>query len=259
MQPGKGIPQRIAAFVKRIIVKEKQTVLSDQNIKQLEDKIEYVFNDKQIITQALKHRSYLAITNENRLHSNERLELLGDAVLGLVVTEHLFKRFPDKEEGGLTAIKSLIVSRKILARVANNSLFLGRFLLLNDAEEKSGGRKRPSIVADALESLIGAIYLDGGLRQAIDFINRYILNDLTTILSEERNRNFKSMLLEYSQSKSYGLPAYHVMREEGPDHNKVFTIQVKVNDQVLGKGSGNSKKYAEQMAAKNALRKLALI
>ena len=157
MQPGKRIHQSIAAFVQRIFVSHRKAVISERFIQELEEKIDYVFKDKQLITQALKHRSYLAITNEIRLHSNERLELLGDAVLGLVVTEHLYKQFPEKEEGGLTAMKSLIVSRKILARIANNSLYLGKYLLLNEAEEKSGGRKRPSIVADALESVIGTV------------------------------------------------------------------------------------------------------
>ncbi len=259
MQPGNQTQGRIFKFLHRVLRKTNKVVVDESSIKALETNIHYSFSNKQLITQALKHRSYLAVTNESRLHSNERLELLGDAVLGLVVTEHLYKKFPEKEEGDLTAIKSLVVSRKILARMANTSLHLGQYLLLNDAEEKSGGRKRPSIVADALEAVIGAIYLDGGLQAAIQFIQQFILNELSTIITEERNKNFKSMLLEYSQSKSYGLPVYFVTREEGPDHNKVFTIQVKVNDQVLGVGTGNSKKFAEQMAAKNALKKLALI
>lgn len=260
MQPGKKKQKKIIiTLLRKLFNFNKNNNVTLDLIYELENRINYSFKDRTLITQALKHRSYLSITNENRLLSNERLELLGDSVLGLVVTEHLYKQFPDKEEGDLTAMKSLVVSRKILARLANNKLYLGRYILLNEAEEKAGGRRRPSIVADALEAVIGAIYLDGGLQETIEFIKKFVLLDLKTILSEERYKNFKSILLEYSQSKSYGLPVYYVKHEEGPDHNKIFTIEVKVNEKILGLGTGNSKKYAEQMAAKDALKKLALI
>ena len=260
MQPGnKSIKNKINHIFKKIFNINQKNYIPKHLRQEFEKEINYKFKDKNLIIQALKHRSYLSITCENRLFSNERLELLGDSVLGLVVTEHLYKKYPNKEEGDLTAIKSLVVSRKILTRIANKKLFLGRYLLLNEAEDKAGGRKRPSIVADALESVIGAVYLDGGLQQAIEFINDFILADLNNILNEERYKNFKSILLEFSQSKSYGLPLYYVKNEEGPDHNKTFTIEVKVNDQILGLGIGNSKKFAEQMAAKSALKKLSII
>ncbi|MBD3288206.1 ribonuclease III [candidate division KSB1 bacterium] len=257
MQPNSK-KSKIAQFFRKVFKTEKKKFISDSLIHELEQKFNYTFSDKKIIIQALKHRSYLSISGEERLSSNERLELLGDAVLGLVVTEHLFKDYPDKEEGELTAMKSLVVSRKVLAKIAN-SMQLGKYILMNEAEERAGGRKRPSIVADAMEAITGAIYIDGGLDEAVEFVNNYILCRLDTILNEEQNQNYKSILLEYSQSKCYGLPYYNVKHEDGPDHNKTFTIEVNINDKILGIGVGNSKKKAEQMAAKNALKKLTII
>lgn len=245
-------------FAKLLRQHSKERYLSEKDIEKFETKLNYKFCDKSLIAQALKHRSFLSVTNESRLSSNERLELLGDAVLGMVVTEFLYKRFPTKEEGELTAIKSLMVSRKILARAATQ-IELGQFILMNEAEEKAGGRYRHSIIADAFESIIGAIYLDGGLETVIDFIYRKLLVRTEKIIVEEQNRNFKSMLLEYSQSKNLGLPQYVVRNEEGPDHEKLFTIEVLISNQVLGIGKGNSKKKAEQVSAKNALKKLNII
>ncbi len=250
---------RIFKFFEKLFQLNRKTIsLSNKDIDRLETKLNYKFRDKMLITQALKHRSFLSVTNEQRLSSNERLELLGDAVLGLVVTEFLFKKFPSKEEGELTAIKSLMVSRKILARIANQ-IGIGEFILLNDAEAKAGGRKRSSILADAFEAVIGAIYLDGGLDIVIDFIQKKLLLRTNKIISEEQNKNFKSILLEYSQSKNLGLPQYLVKNEEGPDHDKIFTIEVLINNEALGEGKGNSKKKAEQLSAKDALKKLNIL
>jgi len=247
-----------ALFTKIIRQRPKNSYLSENDINQIETKLNYEFQNKSLIIQALKHRSFLSVTNESRLLSNERLELLGDAVLGMVVTEYLFKKFSLKEEGELTAIKSLLVSRKILARIARK-IGIGEFILLNEAEEKAGGRNRTSIVADAFEAIIGAIYLDGGLAIIVDFIHKNLLVRADKILSDEQNKNFKSILLEYSQSKNLGLPQYIVRNEEGPDHEKLFTIEVLINNQVLGMGKGNSKKKAEQISAKNALKKLNIL
>ncbi|MFQ5636499.1 MAG: ribonuclease III [bacterium] len=224
----------------------------------LRETLGYHFTNKEIFVQALKHRSYLPITSEARIDSNERLELLGDAVLDLVVVEFLYKRFPDKEEGELTSMKSLIVSRKILARIAK-AINLGDYIPLSDSEEKSGGRKRASINSDAMEAIIGAVYLDGGVEKAREFIERKVLCNFDEIITDELHTNFKSMLLEYSQSKSIGTPSYLVQSVEGPDHEKIFTIQVKLQDEVLGLGTATSKKRAEQLAAQEALRNLFLI
>lgn len=247
-----------AVFVKFFRNVNSRHSLSDKAIQLLESKLNYNFTDKELINQAIKHRSFLSVTNEARLISNERLELLGDSVLGMVVTEYLFRKYQSKEEGDLTAMKSLLVSRKILARVARE-IGIGKFILLNDAEEKSGGRDRPSIIADAFEAIIGAMYLDGGLEVVEKFIQQKLLMFCDKILQEEHYRNFKSILLEYSQSKNLGLPHYNVRDEEGPDHEKLFTIEVLINNEVLGVGKGKNKKGAEQISAKNALKKLNVI
>ncbi|RMF66754.1 MAG: ribonuclease III, partial [Calditrichaeota bacterium] len=175
-----------------------------------------------------------------------------------VVIESLYHKFPQKEEGDLTNMKSLIVSRRILARIAK-ALRLGDFLLLSEAEEKTGGRKRASINSDALEAVIGAIYLDGGLERAREFIREKILCHLDELIADELHTNFKSMLLEYAQSRSLGTPFYSVQAVNGPDHEKTFTIEVKLQNEVLGSGTANSKKRAEQLAAREALKNLYLI
>jgi ribonuclease-3 len=224
----------------------------------LRETLGYNLGNEDLFTQALKHRSYLPVSQETRIRSNERLELLGDAVLGLVVVEFLYQKYPDKEEGDLTSMKSLIVSRRILTRIAR-ALRLGQYILISDSEEKSGGRSRASINSDAVEAVIGAIYLDGGLEKAREFIHDKILSNFEEVISRELHQNFKSMLLEYSQSRNLGLPCYHVQSVNGPDHEKVFTIQVKIQEEVLGVGVANSKKRAEQLAAREALRSLYII
>ena len=250
---------RITTLFSKILRKHsKNDNLSDNDILQIEAKLNYQFQNKALIIQALKHRSFLSVSNESRLLSNERLELLGDAVLGMVVTEYLYNKYPIKEEGELTSIKSLLVSQKILERIAKH-IGVGDAILLNDAEERAGGRNRSSILVDAIEAIIGSIYLDGGLETVVTFINDKLLVQCDEIIATEHNKNYKSILLEYSQGKNMGLPQYIVKNEEGPDHDKVFTIEVLINNQVLGMGKGNSKKRAEQMSAKNALKKLNLI
>jgi ribonuclease-3 len=217
--------------------------------------LNYKFSQVKLIEQALKHRSILPALSQKRVDSNERLELLGDAVLGLAVTEFLYKKYPEKEEGELTSMKSLLVSRKILARVATR-LEIGNLLLLSEAETKSGGRARSSIIADALEAIIGALYLDGGLLTAKKFVVQNVLCEYEAILNEEIYKNFKSILLEYSQSKNLGAPFYIIRSEEGPDHNKLFTVEVRIQNKTVGVGVGNSKKRAEQKAAQDALKML---
>ncbi|MCA9741593.1 MAG: ribonuclease III [Deferribacteres bacterium] len=219
--------------------------------------LNYKFTNFSYIEQALKHRSILPVLNQKRVDSNERLELLGDAVLGLVVTEFLYRQYPEKEEGELTSMKSLLVSRKILARVANR-LNVGKLLFLSDSEIKSGGRTRHSIIADALEAILGALYLDGGLEVARKFVIENVLSDYEKILNAEIYKNFKSILLEYSQSRNLGAPFYIIRSEDGPDHNKLFTVEVRIQNKTVGVGVGNSKKRAEQRSAQDALDKLEL-
>lgn len=227
----------------------------EANAKKFAKLIGYRFRNLDLLLQALKHRSYLPQVNERRVHSNERLELLGDAVLGLVVTDALFHLFPNKEEGDITAMKSLLVSRKILARFARQ-LDLGHYVLMSEAEERSGGRTRPSIISDTFEAVIGAIYLDGGISPARAFVSAIVMKEIDPILKEEQHKNFKSLLLEYSQSRNLGVPFYAIRAEEGPDHDKIFTVEVRIQNRTVGVGVGNSKKRAEQNAAQNALEKL---
>jgi ribonuclease-3 len=224
----------------------------EHKIRMISRRLGYVFRNEQLLIQALKHRSYLSVTNEARIQANERLELLGDAVLGLVVTEYLFKTYPEKEEGGLTLMKSMLVSRRSLAHVAKE-FGLGKFLLLSDAEAKSGGRKRASILADAVEAIIGAVYLDGGLENANRIIDRNIFSRLDRLMTDGSIQNYKSLLLEHCQSLSLDGPRYVVENEEGPDHEKVFTIAGFVDGKRMGVGSGQTKKIAEQRAAEQVL------
>lgn len=240
----------------RSFLQERQAPPIVPHSRELAGTIGYRFRRQELLRQALKHRSYLPQVNEHRACSNERLELLGDAVLGLIVTEFLYRKFPEKEEGDITAAKSLLVSRKILTRIARK-LDLGQFILMSDSEDHAGGRLRPSILADTYEALLGAIFLDGGLSRARRFIERTLLSEMDAILSEEQHRNFKSMLLEFSQSHNLGTPYYSVIAEEGPDHQKMFTVEVKIQNRTLGVGTGHSKKRAEQEAAQQALAQLA--
>lgn len=228
------------------------------NLSDLSERLKYKFTDTNILYQALKHRSYLTRTGEKRIESNERLELLGDAVLGLVVTEYLYNKYPGEEEGILTNFKSLLVNRKLLSHVAKD-FGLGKFILLNEAEERSGGRKRVSILSDAVEAIIGAIYIDGGLVNAKLFIHNNITNRLDDILKKGQLKNYKSILQEYCQSYNIKCPKYKIEEENGPDHKKIFTVAAFVDGKKMGVGQGHSKKDAEQKAAKESLIQLNVI
>ncbi len=227
----------------------------DAEIGRLERHIGYRFRDPNLLQRSLTHRSYIGQQDGQRRDSNERLEFLGDAVLELCVSQYLYKRFPRKKEGELTKFKSIIVSGNFLVNQARQ-MGLGRYLLLSDSEERTGGRDRPSILEDAFESLIGAIYLDGGLAASERFVDSHVLNDLDLHQATRENRNYKSLLLELSQSQGLGIPVYRVVEELGPDHSKFFVIDVQLGNAVLGRGTGPSKKKAEQAAAAEALHEL---
>jgi len=183
------------------------------------------------------------------------LEFLGDAVLDLIVTEDLFRRHIDKREGDLTQIKSLLVSKPVLAEKCRD-IGIGDFLYLSREEDLSGGRERTSILGDAFEAILGALYLDGGLEPSRQFINRHLLSIQDEITSDGTYLNFKSALLEYTQGEGNGQPRYLVHAEDGPDHRKTFTVEVLVAGDRVGIGQGRSKKEAQQMAAREALEKL---
>jgi ribonuclease-3 len=202
------------------------------------------FRDPNLLRQALTHRSFMGGESEHLPESNERLEFLGDAVLELVVIEHLYRRFPDDREGELTQKKSLLVSKSVLADRAER-IGLGHFVLMSPAERDSGGAERRSILADA--------YLDQGVAAAASFVERYLLVQTEHILHDTEKQNFKSMLQERVQASQRIHPRYRVRREEGPDHQKSFTVEVVVRGRVLGVGHGSNKKEAEQHAAREAL------
>ncbi|HMW32643.1 MAG TPA: ribonuclease III [bacterium] len=205
--------------------------------------------------QALKHRSFLNVSNEKHFSSYERMEFLGDAILSTITAEFLFQKYPESDEGFLTKGKSHLVNKKTLAHKAE-ALGLGQFIVMSDGEERSGGRSRSSILSDVFEALIAAVYLDHGYHTARKFVLDTLLCDTERILQSEMNSNFKGDLLEYTQGKDLGIPQYIVVSETGPEHQKEFTIQVAVKDTILGCGKGLSKKEAEQQAAKEALQRI---
>ncbi len=213
------------------------------------------FRDLGLLKLALTHRSYLSVTGQGPRESNERLEFLGDSVLGLVTSEALYRRHPDEHEGQLTKTKSLLVSKAILSRRALR-MGLGRFVLMSHSEVESGGRQRLSILADAFESVIGAVYLDQGFETARTFIHDHLLADSDAITSDKRHTNYKSHLQEYVQNAFRTHPVYRIRSEFGPDHSKHFVVEVMVGKRSLGEGRGHNKKEAEQAAARDALEKV---
>ncbi len=222
------------------------------DLKGLERILKYQFRNPDLARTAMTHRSYLHASQGRSGESNERMEFLGDSVVGLAVNEFLYNKFPKLREGELTKMKSLLVSRVILSRTAN-SMGLGQYVLLSDAENESGGRNRASILADTLEGIIGAVYLDGGLEPARQITERLLLKEVHEILSDANLANYKSMLQEYVQGEFKTHPQYRISSENGPDHHKLFAVDVVVNGRTLGRGHGSNKKEAEQEAARDAL------
>ena len=213
-------------------------------------------NQPELMRLALTHRSFLHINSGSSSESNERLEYLGDSVLGLVCSEWLYRNRPNEHEGQLTKTKSLLVSKAILSRRAL-AMGLGRFVLLSHSEVESGGRQRLSILADTFEAIIGAIYIDQGIEASRQFITTWLLNEANGIIADKRHTNYKSLLQEYVQSNFHTHPVYRIRSETGPDHLKIFTVEVMVGSRVLGEGRGQNKKEAEQAAARDALDRVA--
>lgn len=221
------------------------------NINKFEDTINYTFKNKSYILEALTHSSY---SNENKDYKfNERLEFLGDSVLSIVISDYLFKTERNLPEGELTKLRANIVCEESLSEVAGQ-IHLGEYLLLGKGEEATGGRERISILADALEAVIAAIYLDGGLKEASKFIFEFMAQIIDNSVEGKIFRDYKTYLQEVLQSKGEQHIWYKLVEEKGPDHNKRFVMEVGINDTVLGVGEGKSKKDAEQVAAKSALK-----
>ena len=219
-------------------------------IKDLEAAIGYRFKNITLLQNALTHSSYANEYWHNSLMSNERLEFLGDSILGMVVAEHLYRNFPDRPEGELTRMRADMVCEQALARVADR-LGLGQHLLLGHGEEQGGGRSRASILADAVESVIAAVYTDGGMTPAKTFVETFVLCDVP--VTKLKNADYKTALQELVQQKKNQVITYTLVGESGPDHNKQFVVAVNLNGKKLGEGTGSSKKRAEQEAARIAL------
>lgn len=236
-------------FLKRFLKRKPK----EASLSEFEKILGYRFQNGDHLVMALSHRSYVnSQRTEKKLESNERLEFLGDSVLNVVVTDYLFHAYPDKEEGRMSKMKSLVVSSKVLGLCAE-TWRLGEFILLSRSEEKSGGRKRLSILADAYEAVIGAVYLDGGLEAARKLIHGSLMEIMDDVLGDEELANYKSRLLEYTQSRGMGIPSYDVIEETGPEHQKHFVVGVYVQNREWGRGRGTSKKSAEQAGARAAL------
>jgi len=221
----------------------------------VEAKLGYRFQDPSHLQKALVHRSHVHVTGSNRRDANERLEFLGDAVLGLIVNEYLYRHYPNREEGDLTKMKSLLVCGTRLSEMAGR-LELGHHIMMSRSEAATGGRQRSSILADTMEAVIGAVYLDGGLPAARGVVDRWLLQGAGGVLSRRALGNYKSRLQEMIQARYKIPPRYRVLRAEGPDHARVFTVEAVFNGVVLGTGEGQNKKMAEQQAARRALERL---
>ena len=226
--------------------------MSVAHIHDLEKKVGYQFKNFDLITMAMTHSSYANEHKIDKIYNNERIEFLGDAVLEIVTSKFLYTTYPKHHEGDLTKMRASIVCEQTLALSAEE-IGLGEYLLLGKGEEKTGGRHRASVVSDAMEALIGAIYLDGGLESASAFIHKYILKG---IKDKQLFYDSKTILQEVVQSDYEGQElSYAVVKEEGPDHDKRFVVEARVGDEIIGTGKGRTKKAAEQNAAYNALMK----
>ena len=221
----------------------------------LQENLGYRFGDESLLRGALYHSSYANEHRGENIASNERLEFLGDAVLGFVSAEFLFSRFPHAPEGELTRIRAALVREESLFEVAQ-SLQLGEYLMLGKGEESGGGRQRPSILADCTEAVFAAVYLDGGMDCVRDLIHRVLLSKGDIEVAESRRRDYKTELQELVQRRRQQVLRYELVGQSGPDHAKVFAVAVMLNGESIGEGSGHSKKEAEQSAARAALEKL---
>lgn len=225
-----------------------------QNISLIEERLGYTFKNKELLLLAFVHRSFF---NENREHvseHNERLEFLGDSVLGLLISDYLYENLPSIDEGQLSYLRSRIVDAASCAQYIQK-LNVGEFVLLGRGEKMNDGKGRETILADLFEALVGAIYLDGKMDAAIKFFKNKI-EHLLQLLIKEPGRNWKADFQDYSQKKYQRPPTYKVVEESGPDHNKFFVVATLIGDQEFGKGQGSSKKQAEQSAAEDALSRI---
>jgi len=223
-----------------------------KNFEELEKKLGLKFKNKNLLKQAFTHRSFLNENPDFKLEHNERLEFLGDAVMELIVTEHLYKEYPKKPEGELTNWRAALVNAKMLTSVAEE-LGFNDFLLLSRGEAKEGGKARAYILANTFEAFLGALYLDSGFKACDDFIKKYLLVNLAEIIQNGFYKDAKSKFQEEAQEKVSITPNYKVLKESGPDHNKLFVVGVYLGEELIAEGQGSSKQEAEEAAAELAL------
>ena len=243
--------------MQQLFLKGLNSMISNERKKKLkicQEKIGYSFKSIKLLNQAITHKSYV---NEYNLKfkDNERLEFLGDSVLDLIIGEYSLKNFTNRMEGDLSKIRAALVNESNLSKIAR-SLNLGEYIQLGKGESQSGGCNKSSILANAFEAMVAAIYLDGGLKKTTKVILPLFKTDLHSLANTSSYRDFKSELQEYTQGKKIAIPVYKVEKEIGPDHNKIFQITVSINGKISGKGKGKNKKEGEQEAAKEALQKL---
>jgi len=223
------------------------------NFSKFEEKIDVNFKDKNLLRQAFTHRSYLNENPSLGLEQNERLEFLGDAVLEMAITEYLYKKYPQKTEGEMTALRAALVNAVTRSEAAGE-LNIGDLMLLSKGETKSLGKARQYILANALEALIGAIYLNGGYEETFDFLEKNLFGKIEEVIEKKLWIDAKSLFQEKAQELESVTPSYKVLAESGPDHEKVFTMGVFLGDELIAEGNGASKQEAEQDAARKALK-----
>jgi len=236
------------------------SMLSQERIQKLallQEKIGYTFKNPELLNKALTHKSFVN-ENSQSLKDNERFEFLGDSVLDLIVSSYMIKAYPDFAEGILSKIRAAVVNESCLAELARD-IDLGQYLLLGKGEESSGGRQKSSLLANAYEAVAGALYQDSHLEAALDIFLPILEKEISKYASTARFRDYKSELQEYTQTQSNCIPNYKIVNEKGPDHAKVFEVVVMIQEDIRGRGSGKSKKEAEQGAAKGALESFNLI
>lgn len=237
---------------------QREEVLSTRvDFQKLQSILHYNISNQQLFIQALSHRSYIQYSDDHSAISNERLEFLGDAVLNLVVGEHLYRKYTDAPEGDLTKIRSRLVNRKAINSFAR-ALHLEDFILMSQSASQVAEKGLDTILSDAYEAVIGAIYIDGGYTEAKKFIQHNILDALELGTVNIEDENYKSLLLEHTQAEGLGIPRYMTINQAGPEHDRTFTVEVFIGDSSYGVGSGKSKKDAEQHASAEALQRLKL-
>jgi ribonuclease III len=241
-----------------VICLKKEMILVDnlrkKELKEFLKKIGARFNNFNLLNLSLSHRSYVNET-KNGDQNNERLEFLGDSVLGMVITEYLYKFYPDLNEGELARIKSFVVSEDVLSKITK-SINLNDYILIGKGEEVSGGRSKKTILADAFEAFLGSYYLDTNFNKVRDFILKHFKFEIELVINNKHEKDYKTLLQEYVQKKHKVCPVYVLKSENGPEHDKTFYMEVFIRDKLIGAGDGKSKKDAEKVAAKHAYLKI---